>query len=68
MEATRKASLADEVMRRIRIVESAAGASSSRYVETAGGTKNSVVADEDTTEDVQTTEVVCFGEPNPLAC
>ena len=55
MEAARRASLADEEARRIRDVESATGASRSRDVETAGGTTSSVVADEDTTEGVQTT-------------
>ena len=52
MEAARRASLADEEVRRIRSVESAAGASSSRDVETPGGTTDSDVADEDTTEGV----------------
>ena len=55
MEAERSASLADEEARRIRAVESAAGASSSRDVEIAGGTTNSVVANEDTTEGIHTT-------------
>ena len=34
----------------------------------AGGTTDSIVADEDTTEGVQTTEVVGSGEPDPPAC
>ena len=55
MEAVRRASIADEEARQINAVESAAGASSSRDVETAGGTTDSAVADEDTTEGVQTT-------------
>ena len=55
MEAARRASIADEEARKIRDVELAAGASSSRDVETARGTTNSVVADEDTTKGVQTT-------------
>ena len=55
MEATRRASLTDEEARRIRAVESAVGEPSSRDVETAGGTTDSAVADEDTTEGVQTT-------------
>ena len=33
----------------------------------AGGTADSVVADEDTTECVQTTEVMAFREPDQLA-
>ena len=45
----------------------AAGASSSRTVEIAGGTADSVVADEDTAEGVKTTEVVGSGEQNPPA-
>ena len=49
MEAARRASIADEEMHQIRVVESAAGASSSRDVETAGVTIYSVVAYEDTT-------------------
>ena len=47
--------IANEEAHQIRAVERAAGASSSRDVETARGTTNSVVADEDTTEGVQTT-------------
>ena len=68
MEDARRASLADEEARRMRVVESTAGASSSRDVEIAGGTADSDVVDEDTTESVQTTEVVGFGEPFPPAC
>ena len=52
----------------MRAVESAARASSSRFVETAGGTTDSVVADEDTTEGVQTTYVVGSGDLDPPAC
>ena len=55
MEAVRRASIADEEARQIRAVESAAGASSYRNVETAGGTTDSAVADEDTTKGVQIT-------------
>ena len=47
--------LADEEARRMGVVESAAGASSSRDVAIVGGTADSVVADEDTTEDVEIT-------------
>ena len=55
MEAARRASLADGEVRRIRVVELAVGASSSRDVETTGGITDSVVSDEDTTEGFQTT-------------
>ena len=55
MEATRRASLVDEEARQMRAVELAARESSSREVEIARGTTDSVVADEDTTECVQTT-------------
>ena len=68
MEAARRASIADEEACKIRLIESAAGASSSRDVETAGGTTDSVVADEKPTEGVQTTEVVGSGESDPSAC
>ena len=50
MEAMRRASLADEEACQMRAVELAAGASSSRNVEIAGGTTDSVVDTEDTTE------------------
>ena len=49
-------------------MESTVGASSSRDVAIARGTAASVVADEDTTEGVQTTEVVGSGEPDPPTC
>ena len=68
MEAARKASLADEEAHQMREVELAAGASSSRNMEIAGGTTNSVVDAVDTTEGVQITEVVGSGELDPLAC
>ena len=55
MEAARRSSIADEEAHQIRAVESATEASSSRDVETMGGTTDSAVADEDTTEGVQTT-------------
>ncbi|TMW93418.1 hypothetical protein EJD97_011729, partial [Solanum chilense] len=48
MEAVRRAALADDEARRIRVVESVASASCFGDVETAGGTADSVVADEDT--------------------
>ena len=52
----------------MRVGESAAGASSSRNVEIAGGTADSTVDAEDTTEGIQITEVVGSGEPDPPAC
>ena len=68
MEAVRRASLAYEEARQIRAVELAAGASSSKNVNIAGGTAESVVDAEDTTEGVQITKVVGFEEPDPPAC
>ena len=68
MEAARRASLADEETRQMRAVKLAAGASSSRNVEIAGGTADNVVDAEDTTEGVQITKVVGSGEPDPPAC
>ena len=68
IEAARTASLADEEACPIRDVQSAAGASNSRNVAIAGGTADNVVAYEDTTECVLTTEVVGSGELDPLAC
>ena len=68
IEAARRASLVDEEAHRIRAVESAAGASSSRDVAIEGGSEDSFFADEDTTEDVQTIQVVCSGESDPQAC
>ena len=68
MEAARKASLAGEEAHRIRSVQLDAGASSSRDVETAGGTTDSVVDAEDTTEGVQNTEIVGLGKSDPPAC
>ena len=44
MEATRRASLADKEALHIRALELGAGPSSSRDVERAGGTTDSVVA------------------------
>ena len=45
-----------------------AGASRSRTVEIVGGTADSAVVAEDTNEDVQITEEVGSGEPDPPAC
>ena len=67
MEAARRASLAEEEARQMRAEELVVGASSSRTVEIAGGTADSVV-DEDTTEGVQIPEVVGSEEPDPPAC
>ena len=52
----------------MRAGELAVWASSSRTMEIAGGTADSVVDAEDTTEGVHITEVVGFGEPDPPAC
>ena len=52
----------------MRAVELVAGESSSRNVEIAGSTADSAVADEETTEGVQITEVVCSKEPDPPTC
>ena len=78
MEAARRASLAEVEAHQIRASQIAAGASSSRTVETAGGTTDgAVVAEditegvqitEDTTEGVQIAEDVGFGKPDPPAC
>ena len=57
----RRASLADEQARQMTAVELAAGAFSSRNVEIVGGSVDSVVAAEDTTEGVKITEVVVPG-------
>ena len=51
----------------MRAGELAVWASSSRTMEIAGGTADSDVVDEDTTESVQTTEVMAFREPDQLA-
>ena len=68
MEAARRASLADEEAHQMRAVELAAGVSSSRNVEIAGGTTDSVVADDDATEGVQIIEVVVSGVTDPPTC
>ena len=51
----------------MRALELASWASSSKTVEIVGGTVDSVVVVEDTTEGVQITEEVGFGEPDPPA-
>ena len=68
MEAARRASLADAEAHQIRASQIAAGASSSRIVETARGTTDGAGVAEDTTEGVQITEDVGSGEPDPPAC
>ena len=68
MEAARRASLAEEEAHQMRASKLAARASSSRTVEIAGGTADSAVVAEDTTERVQIVEDVGFGEPDPPAC
>ena len=68
MEGVRRASLVEEEARQIRVEELDVGEFISRTVEIAGGTTDSVVVDEDTTERIQTTEVVGSAEPDPPAC
>ena len=68
MEAARRASLADEEPRWIRAIESVAGESSSRDVAIAGGTADSVIADEHYTKGVHITEIVGSEEPDPPTC
>ena len=77
MEAARRASLAEAEAHQIRASQIAAGASSSRTVETTGGTtEGAVVAEditegvkiaEDTTEGVQIAEDVGSWKPDPPA-
>ena len=68
MEAARRASLAEEEAHQIRASQLAAGPSSSRSVEVAGGTTDGAVVAEDITEGVQIAEDVGFGKPDPPAC
>ena len=68
MEAARRDSHVDEEARLMRAVELAAGASSSRNVEIARGTADSVVEAEDTSEGVQIKEIVGSRELDPPAC
>ena len=68
MEAAKRASLAEEQAHQIRASQLAVGASSSRTVETAGGTTDGAVVAEDTTEGVQIAEDVGSGEPDPPSC
>ena len=55
MEDARRASLAEEKARQMRAGELVAGASISRTVEIVGGSADSVVDAEDTTEGIQVT-------------
>ena len=68
MEAARRASLSEEEARQMRAGELAAEASSSRNVEIAGGTADSEIVAEDTTEGFQIVEDVGSGERDPPAC
>ena len=65
MEAARRASLAEEAAHQMRAGELAVGASCSRTVEIAGGTVDSAVVAEDTTDGVQIAEDVGPGETDP---
>ena len=68
MEAARRASLAEEEAHQMRASELASWASSSRIVEIEGGTTDSAVVTEDTSEDVQIVEDVGSEEPDPQSC
>ena len=68
MEAARRASLAEAEAHQIRASQIAAGVSSSRTVETAGGTTEGAVVAEDITEGVQIAEGVGSRKPDPPAC
>ena len=68
MEAARRDSLAEEEAHQIRASQLAAGASSFRTVEIAGGTTDGAIVAEYTTEGVQIAEDMDFGEPDPPAC
>ena len=68
VEAARRASLAEAEAHQIRSSQIAAGASSSRTVEKAGGTTEGAVVAEDITEGVQIAEDVGSGKLDPPAC
>ena len=68
MDAARRVLLAEEVAHQMRAGELAAEASSSRTMEIAGGTADSAVVAEDTTEGVHIAEDVGSGEPDPQVC
>ena len=67
MEAARRASLAEAEAHQIRTSQRAAGASSSRTVETAGGTTEGAVVAEAIIEGVKIAEDVGCGKPDPPA-
>ena len=68
IEAVMRASLAEEEAHQMKASNLAAGASSSRTVEIEGGTTDSAVVIEDTSEGVQIAEDVGSGQPHPPAC
>ena len=78
MEAARRASLSEAEAHKIRASQIAAGASSSRTVDTVGGTTDGAFVAEDitggvqiaenTTEGVEIAEDVGSGKPDPPAC
>ena len=68
MVSTRRASLAEAEAHQIRASQIAAVASSSRTVETAGGTTDGAGVAEDTTEGVQIAKDVGSGELDPPSC
>ena len=68
METAMRASLAEAEAHQIRASQITARESSSRTVETTGGTTDGTFVAEDITEGVQIVEDVGFGEPDPPAC
>ena len=68
MEVVRRASLVDEEVRKMRVLESSAWPSRSKNLEIAGGTTASFVVAEESTEGAQITVVVGFREPDPPTC
>ena len=68
MEAMSRASIGEKEARQIRVVELVVGVSSSRNITIAGGTADSIVVSEDTTEGVQIVDDVGSGETDPPAC
>ena len=68
MEAARRALLAEAEAHQIRASQIVAGASSSRTVETVGGTTEGAVVAENITEGVQIAEDVGSGKLDPPAC
>ena len=68
MEAARRASLAEVEAHQSRASQIATGASSSRTLETAGGTTEGAVFAKDIPEGVKIAEDVGSGKPDPPAC